>query len=471
MSSERLSGTGAIRAGASDPPRLRRALRLRDLVLYGVIIVCPISPAPFFGALIKTGHGHAALTILIALFAMLPTALSYGRMANAYPSAGSAFAYVGREITPFLGYLAGWGMVMDYLLNPLISIIWVSQQAHVYMVAIPYSVWAILFAALATGLTIHGIRVSARVNAVMGSLMGVVIVLFLAAAVHYVLNHPHADSGFFIRPFYDPKAWNLTAILGGTSLAMLTYIGFDGISTLSEECETPRRNILIATVMTCVVVGILSIVEVYGAELVWPASEPFPDLDTAFTFAAQRAWAPLFVVVGVTLMVALMAIAIAAQLALARLLYGMGRSGALPRPFFGKIHARTHIPRNNVLLIGALALIGALILPAISGNATGYELGANLVNFGALISFMGVNAAAFMRYYVRAERKQLINLVLPAVGFFVCLTLWWNLGTRAIQFGVVWMVLGIAFGASRSRMFRDKVAVFESTPESEDDSP
>ena len=340
-----------LSARARLSPRRRRAPRCG--VLHS-------TAAPFFGALIKTSHGHAALTILIALFAMLPTALSYGRMANAYPSAGSAFAYVGREINPFLGYLAGWGMVMDYLLNPLISIIWVSQQAHVYLAVIPYSIRAIFFAACATGLTIHGIRVSARVNAVMGSLMGVVIVLFLGAAVHYVLGHPHADKGFFIRPFYDSQAWDLTAILGGTSLAMLTYIGFDGISTLSEECENPRRNILIATVMTCVVVGVLSIVEVYGAELVWPASEPFPDLDTAFTFAAQRAWGPLFIVVGVTLMVALMAIAIAAQLALARLLYGMGRSGALPKSFFGRIHASTHIPRNNVLLIGALALLGAL---------------------------------------------------------------------------------------------------------------
>jgi putrescine importer len=465
MSSEARPVAGAVRAAAAAAPRLKRALKLRDLVLYGVIIVCPISPAPFFGALIKTGHGHAALTILIALFAMLPTALSYGRMANAYPSAGSAFAYVGREINPFLGYLAGWGMVMDYLLNPLISIIWVSQQAHVYMSAIPYSVWAIFFAALATGLTIHGIRVSARVNAVMGSLMGVVIVLFLAAAVHYVLRHPHADSGFFIRPFYDRQAWDWTAILGGTSLAMLTYIGFDGISTLSEECENPRRNILIATVMTCVVVGILSIVEVYGAELVWPASEPFPDLDTAFTFAAQRAWAPLFVMVGVTLMVALMAIAIAAQLALARLLYGMGRSGALPKGFFGEIHSTTHIPRNNVLLIGAVALIGALILPAISGAATGYELGANLVNFGALISFMGVNAAAFVRYYLRADEKKLVNLVLPAVGFIVCLILWWNLSTRAHVFGLAWMSLGIAYAAWTTRGFRSSLVVFEGAAE------
>ena len=447
--------------GALAPPRLRRALGLWDLVLYGVIIVCPISPAPFYGVLILRGHGHAALTVLVALFAMLPTAISYGRMANAYPNAGSAFSYVGQEINPLLGYLAGWGMVMDYLLNPLCSVIWVSQQAHVYGPAIPYWLWAFIFAAFVTGLTIHGIKVSARVNVVMGTAMGIVIVMFFAAAVVYVMHHPHGDAGFFTRPFYDPQRWSLNAFLGGTSLAMLTYIGFDGISTLSEECENPRRNILIATILTCVVVGVLSILEVYGAQLVWPGVEHFPDQDTAFTFAAQRAWAPLFVVVGVTLMVALVAIAIAAQLAVARLLYGMGRSGALPGGFFGAIHPKTQIPRNNVLLIGACVLIGALVLPIVSGNATGYELAANLVNFGAFISFMGVNAAALMRYYVRAEEKKLINFILPVAGFVVCLILWWNLSGRALIFGISWMLLGIAFAAWRTRGFRSKLAGFE----------
>jgi hypothetical protein len=120
-----------------------------------------------------------------------------------------------------------------------------------------------------------------------------------------------------------------------------------------------------------------------------------------------------------------------------------------------------------VLCVDFFALTGALVLPAIAGTASGYELGANLVNFGALISFMGVNAAALMRYYVRAERKKLFNLLLPATGFFVCLALWWNLGTRAIQFGVLWMALGILFGAWRSRGFRDRLAVFESVPEAE----
>ncbi len=447
--------------GATSPPRLIRALGLWDLVLYGVIIVCPISPAPFYGVLILRGHGHAALTVLVALFAMLPTAISYGRMANAYPSAGSAFAYVGQEINPLLGYLAGWGMVMDYLLNPLCSVIWISQQAHVYGPVIPYWVWVAAFAGVITALTIHGIKFSARVNVVMGATIGVVIVVFLVAATHYVLGHPHAEAGFFTRPFYDPTTWTLPAFLGGTSLAMLTYIGFDGISTLSEECKNPRKHILLATIMTCVIVGILSIAEVYAAQLVWPGVQHFPDQDTAFTFAAQRAWAPLFVIVGVTLMIALFAIAIAAQLAVARLLYGMGRSGALPGKFFGAVHPVSRIPRNNVMLVGVLLLVGGLVLPAVSGEATGYELAANLVNFGALVSFMGVNAAALMRYYVRAPQKKIINLLLPLAGFVICLILWWNLSNRAMLFGLGWMAIGIAFAAWRTRGFRGSLAVFE----------
>lgn len=447
--------------GAIAPPRLLRALGLWDLVLYGVIIVCPISPAPFYGVLILRGHGHAALTILVALFAMLPTAISYGRMANAYPTAGSAFAYVSQEINPLLGYLAGWGMVMDYLLNPLCSVIWVSQQAHVYGPLIPYWLWAAVFAGCITALTIHGIKFSARVNVVMGATIGVVIVIFLVAAACFVMSHPHDTPGFFTRPFYDHSSFTLPAFLGGTSLAMLTYIGFDGISTLSEECRNPRRHILVATVLTCVVVGILSILEVYAAQLVWPGVEHFPDQDTAFTFVAQRAWSPLFVIVGVTLMIALVAIAIAAQLAVARLLYSMGRSGALPGAFFGAVHPISRIPRNNVVLVGFLLLAGALVLPVVSGQATGYELAANLVNFGALVSFMGVNAAALLRYYVRAPQKKLINFLMPATGFTVCLILWWNLSSRALYFGLAWMVIGIAFAAWRTRGFRGSLAVFE----------
>ena len=452
-------------APASTAPRLRRTLTLWDLILYGAIVIQPVAPMSVFGVLSQRGHGHVVTTILIAMVAMLFTAISYGRMARAYPSAGSAFTYVGQEINPALGYVTGWSMVMDYMLNPMICIIWISQQAHVFAPGVPYGAWAVFFALVFTGLNIQGVKTSARLNAGLAAAMGVVIAIFFVAAARYIFGNAHDSAGFFTRPFYDPHMWNAKAVLGGTSIAVLTYIGFDGISTLSEEAENPRRNILLATVLTCLVIGILSALEVYAAQLVWPASQPYPNVDTAFTFVAGRAWQPLFAVVGFTLVVANFGSGMGAQLGAARLLYGMGRSNALPKSFFGAVDPKRHVPRNNVVFVGALALAGAFLLPAVAGEATGYELGANLLNFGALIAFMGVNAAAFVRYYLREQEKKLGNLVPPILGFVICFLLWWNLSTKARIFGALWMIVGIAFGAWKTRGFRSGLVDFELPPE------
>src|ERR1700747_1485088 len=375
---------------ASSAPRLRRTLTLWDLILYGVIVIQPVAPMSVFGVLSQRGHGHVVTTILIAMVAMLFTAFSYGRMARAYPSAGSAFTYVGQEINPALGYATGWSMVMDYMLNPMICIIWISQQAHVFAPGVPYGAWAVFFAFVFTALNVQGVKTSARVNTGLAAGMGVVIGIFFVAAARYVFGHPNDGAAFFTRPFYDPQMWNTKAVLGGTSIAVLTYIGFDGISTLSEEAENPRRNILLATVLTCLVIGVLSAIEVYAGQLIWPASQPFPNEDAAFTFVAARAWPPLLVIVGFTLLVANFGSGMGSQLGAARLLYGMGRSNALPRSFFGAVDPKRHVPRNNVLFVGIVALIGAFFIS--------YGLGAEMLNFGALIAFMGVNAASFMRY-------------------------------------------------------------------------
>jgi putrescine importer len=432
---------------------LRRTLGLWDLILYGVIVIQPTAPMSVFGVLSNRGRGHVVTTILIAMVAMLLTAISYGRMARAYPSAGSAFTYVGQEINPALGYITGWSMVMDYMLNPVICIIWISQQAHVFAPAVSYTIWAVVFALIFTGLNLQGIRTSARMNATLAAGMGVVIAIFFVAAVRYIFGNPHDGAAFFTRPFYDPATFSPGAVLGGTSIAVLTYIGFDGISTLSEEAENPRRNILLATVLTCVVIGILSAFEVYAAQLVWPASQAFPDETTAFVYAAGRTWGPLFAIVGFTLVVANFGSGMGAQLGAARLLFGMGRSNALPKPFFGAIDPKHHVPRNNVVFVGAVALAGAFVM--------NFDLGAQMLNFGALIAFMGVNAAALMRYYVREKEKRLWNLISPALGFSICLLLWLNLSRTAQIAGSIWMATGIAFGAWKTRGFRGELVNFD----------
>jgi putrescine importer len=445
-------------ASASDAPRLKRALTLWDLVLYGVIVLQPTAPMAIYGVINARGRGHVVTTILVALIAMLFTAIAYGRMARAYPSAGSAFTYVGQEINPALGYITGWSMVMDYMLNPLICMIWCSEASMRFAPGVPFWIWVIFYFLMFTGLNLRGIKTSARINAALATGMGLVVAIFFVAAARYVFGHPHDGIGFFTRPLYDPATFNFGAVLGGTSIAVLTYIGFDGISTLSEEVENPRRNILLATVLTCVVVGFLSAAECYAAQLVWPSSEAFRDNDTAFIDVSTRAagsW--FFGVINITLIVANFGSGMAAQLGAARLLYGMGRSNALPK-FFGAIDRKRHVPRNSVIFVGVIALIG------VACGMT-YALGAEMLNFGALIAFMGVNAASFVRYYVHASEKKLSNLIPPVFGFLVCLLLWLNLSRPAQIAGSIWMIVGIAFGVWKTRGFRGALIDFELPPE------
>jgi len=437
-------------------PRLRRTLTLRDLILYGIIVIQPVAPMSVFGVLSERGRGHVVTAILIAMVAMLFTGISYGRMARAYPSAGSAFTYVAQEVNPAIGYVTGWSMVMDYMLNPLICTIWCAEQTHQFAPGIPLWGWKVFFAVVFTLLNIQGIKTSARINTIMAIFMGAVVALIFAAAARYILGHPHTEQGFFTRPFYDPHTFTYAGLFGCTSIAVLTYIGFDGISTLSEEAENPRRNILLATVLTCVVIGLLSAVEVYVAQLIWPAVEKFPDLDTAYVYVAARAWKPLFPIVGFTLLLANFGSGMGAQIGAARLLYGMGRSNALPKSFFGVVDERHRVPRNNVVFVGAVALLGAFLLS--------YERGAEMLNFGALIAFMGVNFAAFLRYYVRAQEKKLTYLVPPVLGFFICLALWLNLSRPAKLYGSIWMAAGILFGIWKTRGFREQLS-FELPPE------
>jgi amino acid transporter len=438
---------------ASATPSLRRELTLWDLVFYGIVLIQPVAPMGIFGVVSMEARGHVVTTILIGMVAMLLTALSYGRMARAYPSAGSAFTYVGQELHPALGYVTGWSMVMDYVLNPIIATIYCVRTAMNVLPEVPYGAWVIVFAGLFTAMNLRGIKASARTNEVLAIGMFVVVVLYVVAAVRYLLGVDLRGEDL-TRPFYDPATFSLPAVLTGTSVACLTYIGFDGISTLSEEARNPRRDILLATVLTCLITGVLAAVLVYSAQLVWGNWTGFPDVDTAFVHVAGKAGgATLFMIVNITLLVANVGSGSSAHLGAARLLYGMGRSRALPSRFFGAVDSKRNIPRNNVILVGVLAGLGALSLT--------YQLGAELLNFGAFIAFMGANLAAFTRYWLRAGERNVWDCILPLLGFAICLYLWISLRPQAKAAGFVWLAAGVLYGAWKTRGFRQNLISFD----------
>ncbi|MGH7978322.1 MAG: APC family permease, partial [Limisphaerales bacterium] len=389
----------------------------------------------------------------------------------AYPSAGSAYAYVSREIHPALGYLVGWSIIFDYIMNPIICVIWIAGAVMALLPKISDStegavltcLLIVLFTALFTAMNLRGIEASSRTNGIITVALSVVIILFLAAAVHYLwLNRP-AHGVDYTRPFYDPGTFSFSAVRSGAALAVLTYIGFDGVSMLSEEAHNPRRNVLLATVLVCLITGALASVQVYVAQLIWPGAN-FPDEDNAFSYVAGKAGGPwLFFTVNVALLVASIGSGAGAHLGAGRLLYSMGRDNAIPSKFFGAVNPRTRIPSNNIILIGVIMLVAALSLKAIQQfeHVDAYGFGCTLLNFGALLAFMAVNLAAFIHYFLRAEPnsfwKSVANFISPVLGFSICAYLWAGLGKWAIIVGLCWLATGVIYGAWRTAFFTRRI--------------
>jgi amino acid transporter len=309
---------------------------------------------------------------------------------------------------------------------------------------VPYVAWAAFFAILFTALNCNGIETSARINALLAAALGLVIVWVLAASVRWVLALVHPSAALFLDPLYNPSSFHTSAVLRGTATAVLTYIGFDGISTLTDEARDPERTVPRAIVLTCLITGILAVVEVYFAQLVWPRGAAFPDINTAYVYVSGRVGGPLlFAVVNAALLLANVGSGMASQLGAARLLYAMGQDGALPRRFFASVSPKNRIPRNNVILIGVICLAGAMIFS--------YSLGADLLNFGALLAFMGVNLASMLWGWRHGRAAQWFPILLSLGGFATCALLWWNLDPKAKIVGTVWAFSGILLWVIRRR--------------------
>lgn len=448
MSTTRDPDEAVAPADYPPKPHLRRVLSLWDLIVYGIVLVMPIAPVPLFGLAQQLSNGHAVSTILLAMVAMALTAVSYGRMAALYPSAGSAFTYVRLNFNPALGFLTGWAMFLDYLLVPLICTIYGSLTLAKLIPAVPYAVWVLLFSGVMTGVNLRGIRFTSRTNLVLMLVMLAVISAFLVLAIRLLFGESGWAGLFSVKPFYEPGTFRLSTILTATSVAALTYGGFDGVTTLAEEVRNPRRNVLLAAVIVCLFTGVFGGLQVYLAQLVWPDFHTFPNIETAFLDVSARVggqW--LFHAIGIILIVANIGCGLSAQTGVARLLYGMGREGALPGRLFAHIDEKSGSPSYNIAFVGVLSCLGAFLL--------NYERSAELINFGAFLAFMGVNAAvirhSFRVRFSEPGHRIFSGVLLPAFGFLFCLSIWLNLSRPAKITGGLWFLAGLLFHLVRRR--------------------
>lgn len=431
-------------------PSLRRALGLPQLIVYGMIFMVPVAPMALYGFVAKQSHGMVPLVYLVGVIAMVFTALSYRRLSQAFPITGSVYTYVQRGWHPYLGFLAGWMILADYLLIPALLYAFSASWLHDLAPAVPSWIWVIAFAAFNTLVNVVGIKMQARAHFLLLILELVVLALFLAFAIEYVFAGGHGTGGFSAAPFFQPAHLDGGFIATATSIAVLSFLGFDGISTLAEETRNPRRTVGNATVAVLLLLGMIFIAQTYFAALAHP---DYTTLDTKFGFfdiGRQIGGTWLFVaLILVNVIGAGIANALAAQLAIARVLYAMGRDRALPASkFLSRIHPRLKTPVNAILFVAAISIAIALLVPE--------ESILKLVNFGALTAFMLLNATVFVYFYLKKKRFRRVfsYLILPGVGLAIIAFVWSGFDLLTFIFGGSWFGIGAILGIFKYRKLK-----------------
>ncbi len=438
---------------------LKRELGFWSVFIYGVGMMVPIAPVIVFGAVTAASMGHMALAYLIAVIPMSFTAYSYGQMAGAYPIAGSAFTYTQRAIHPYAGFFAGWTILLDYALFPILNYIVVGIFVQMMFPSLPY--WGIVVTAivLITVVNLLGVKSVSRVNAF--------LVIFMLLAVLYTVVSSFTSLaqgvgwGFTTLPFYNPETFEMGALLLGTSIACFSFMGFDAMTTLAEEVHEPGKTLSRGTISVCFFMAFLFILQAYCAQSVHPDWTLFESADTAFFEAIGRAGGQTLVTfVSISVIAGALANAIDSQAGVARVLYGMGRDEALPRRIFAYLHPRTKAPVYSLLILAGIAVIGA---------TQDMETIITMINFGALSAFMLVNLSVIAHYFIRQKRRKgwdaVRYLLVPFFGFLTCLILFVNLSPRAKTAGGIWVAIGFVYLMLSTGFFRRRAKILDAFEE------
>jgi amino acid transporter len=431
---------------------LKRALTFWDLVIYGMIFMVPIAPFGVFGYVHDASKGMVALAYLIGMSGMIFTAFSYARMSEAFPIAGSVYAYAQRGINQYVGFMAGWAILLDYILVPSLLYLVSAAALSAVLPNIPIWVWLLSFIAINTVINIRGIELTAKANRIILILEFIVLAVFIVLGIIAITNG--SGEGLTIKPLYDKTQFSLPLVMGAVSIAVLSFLGFDGISTLSEETQGGSKVIGKATITALLTVGVLFIIQTWIASDVGRGMT-FDNLDIAFYAVAGEAGGETLknITIFATAFSWGIANALAAQAAISRVLYSMSRDKKLPG-ILSKVHPKYKTPYISTIFVAIISVIVGLFFQNQIAFLT------TLVNFGALFAFLLLHASVVNHFVIRQKSKQYFkHLVFPIVGFCIIAYVLYGMSMDAVKLGGTWFVIGLLYLFFITKVLKQKAEV------------
>jgi amino acid transporter len=419
--------------------QLKRALSTRDLVVYGMIFMVPIAPFSVFGFVWKDARGMVPLAYLVGLVGMYFTAMSYASMSRAFPMAGSVYSYVQRGLHDVAGFFSGWLILLDYILVPALLYIFSAVALRPLFPTVPGWIWLAGFVTFNAVVNLLGVQLTARVNRGMLVMELATLALFVVVGLA-ALHAGQGAGGLTLRPIYNPSQFSLATVAGATSIAVLSFLGFDGISTLAEESRGGRNSVGRATVLALLLVGVLFIAQTWIATDLAQGMR-FSSAETAFYEIAERAGGPWLrtIVLGAVVLATGVANAMAAQAAVSRVLFAMARDGKLPA-ILARIHPRYQTPYVSTLAVAAVSLLVGLLFANHADELS------RIVNFGALSGFVLLHISVINHFFIRGKsRDWLQHLLMPLGGLLVICYVLFEMDRSAKIMGASWIAVGVGY--------------------------
>ncbi|MFZ4894887.1 APC family permease [Plantibacter sp. Mn2098] len=449
--------TAALQTGGDN--RLRRSLGTPALLLFGLAYMLPLAVFTTYGLVTEITSGHLAGAYVVTTIVMLFTANSYASMVRAYPVAGSAYTYTQRTFGSHLGFLTGWTLLLDYLALPLLNYLVIGIYLNASFPAIPIWVFVVASVLLVTVLNVVGIMLVSSINLALVGVQLIFLVVFVSTGISFLGGTGQTPDVF--GPLFGGDA-SIGSIAAGAAVLALAFLGFDAVSTLSEEAKEPRKSIPRAILLCTLVGGLLFTVTAYVAGLVFPDFQNFGNADSAALDVMTRiGGAALFTFFTAAYIAGSFASAITSQASVARILFAMGRDGQLPKRVFAVLHARFRTPWIAIVIVGLVGLFGALFIPL--------DVAASVISFGALVAFSFVNLAVVKHYiFDKGERGTAANIrygVAPIIGFALTVWLWTSLTSTTLIAGAIWVVVGVVILAVLTRGFKKRPPVMDFTEE------
>ncbi|MBD8006345.1 APC family permease [Bacillus norwichensis] len=429
----------------------KQVLTLFPVVLFGLAYMVPMTVFTTYGIVSQLTLGMLPAAYIATLLTMLFTAYSYGRMVKAYPYTGSAYTYAQKSLNSHIGFFTGWILLLDYLFLPMINYLVIGIYLNAEFPSVPNWVWVILAILIVTFINIRGIKVVTNVNFFLIAFQIIVIVFFLILSVKTILSGSGTGTLFSTLPFFNPEG-SPSLVFAGAAILCLSFLGFDAVTTLSEETVDAKRNIPKAIFLVTIIGGVLFIVVSYIGQMVYPDYMSFKNPDSAPLQIAVFIGGNLFKAMFLAgYVLGCFASATSSHASVSRLLFAMGRDTILPKKVFGYISPKYRTPVYSTVIVSLLAL---------SSLVFSLETVASFISFGALAAFTIVHLSVITHYFFKNRRRSLkdsfLYLVIPLIGVILCIWLWTSLNQHAFILGISWFFIGAIYLAFLTKMFRVK---------------